>query len=220
MPTIEIIGALFSLLYLRFEYKAKIWLWPVGIITSVFYIYIFFASKLYAIMGINVYYMLASIYGWYCWKKHTPSESGSQIIRLLCHPERSRRISPRFPRFLLFPRFPLFPLHLIWKLLAIFVCLYVLIAWILASQTDSPVPYVDALTAALSIVGMWLLAHKYAEQWLIWLVSNTISAGLYCWMALYPTSILYLIYAIVAIFGFRKWRKMAVTIDNESFWEN
>jgi len=151
-------------------------------------------------MGINMYYMLACIYGWYCWKKNAPSESDPQIIRLLSHPERSRRISPRFP---------LFPLHLIWKLLAIFVCLYVLIAWILASQTDSPVPYVDALTAALSIVGMWLLTHRYAEQWLIWLVSNTISACLYCWMALYPTSILYLIYAIVAIFGFRKWKKMA-----------
>ena len=192
MATIEIIGALISLLYLRLEYKANIWLWPVGAISSLFYIYIFFVSKIYAIMGINVYYLLACIYGWYYWKKNVSSESGSQIIR--------------FHILNLFQD----PLHPIWKLFGLFAGLFMLIAWILINYTDSPVPYGDALTATLSIMAMWMLAHRYAEQWLIWMVANTISAGLYFWMALYPTSILYMIYAIVAFFGFWKWKKMAV----------
>ena len=183
MPTIEIIGALISLLYLRLEYKANIWLWPVGVITPLLYIYIFYVSKLYAVMGINVYYLFASLYGWYCWKKNEQGESGFRITRL--------------------------PLHLIWKLLSIFAGLFVLIAWILAAFTDNPIPYGDALTTALSIVAMWMLARKFAEQWLVWLVVNAISAGLYFHLKLYPTSILYLIYAVVSVFGYLRWGKLS-----------
>jgi nicotinamide mononucleotide transporter len=183
MPTIEIIGALICLLYLRLEYKANIWLWPVGVITPLIYIYLFFVSKVYAVVGINIYYLFASLYGWYCWKKNDKETSGFRIIRL--------------------------PFHLIWKLFSIFAILFVLIAWILVRYTDSPVPYGDALISALSIVAIWMLAHRFAEQWLVWLVVNMISAGLYFWMGLFPTSILYMIYAMVSIFGFLKWRKMA-----------
>ena len=183
MATIEILGALISLLYLRLEYKANIWLWPVGVITPLIYIYIFYTGKFYAIMGINVYYLFACIYGWYSWKKNTGGELGLRIARL--------------------------PLRFLWMLSGIFAALFAVITWILLCYTDSPVPYGDALTAALSIVAMWMLAQKYAEQWLVWIVVNMISAGLYFWQELYPTSVLFVIYAIVSIFGYRKWVKMA-----------
>ena len=182
MPTIEIIGALISLLYLRLEYKANIWLWPVGVISPIIYIYTFFVSKLYAVMGIHVYYLLASLYGWYYWKKNDQGESGFRISRL--------------------------PLCLIWKLFSIFAVLFVLLAWILSRYTDYPIPYGDALTTALSIVAMWMLAKKFAEQWIVWFVVNVISAGLCFRMELYPTSILYMIYAVVSIFGYLKWRRI------------
>ena len=183
MTTIEIFGALISLLYLRLEYKANRWLWPVGMITPLIYIYIFFANKLYAVMGINGYYLFASIYGWYCWKKKDQEVVDFKIVRL--------------------------PLRLVWKLFSIFAVLFLLIAWILVRYTDNPIPYGDALTTALSIVAMWMLAHKYAEQWLVWLVVNTVSAGLYFWMGLVPTSILFFIYAVVSVFGYLKWRKLS-----------
>ena len=186
MATLEIIGAMISLLYLRLEYKANILLWPVGVITPLIYIYIFFASKIYAMMGINVYYLFASLYGWYCWNRNHTGEQGFQITRL--------------------------PLHLVWKLVMIFTGLFVLITWILVTQTDSPIPYGDAATTALSIVAIWMLTHKYAEQWLVWLVVNTISSGLYFWMDLFPTSILFFIYAVVSVLGYLKWKKLAKTV--------
>ncbi|MDR0795801.1 MAG: nicotinamide riboside transporter PnuC [Tannerella sp.] len=190
MLTIEIVGAVISLLYLWLEYKANIWLWIVGVITPVLYIYIFFVSKFYAGMGINIYYLFASIYGWYCWarianshQQGSPGASCFQIIRL--------------------------PLSLGWKLFSIFAVLFAWVAWILLRFTDSPVPYGEGLTTALSIIAMWMLARKYAEQWLVWLVVNTISAGLYFRQGLYPTGILFVIYAVVSVFGFLKWKKMA-----------
>ena len=183
MATIEIIGFFVSLLYLWLEYKAKIWLWVVGVITPIIYIYIFFVSKFYAVMGINIYYLLASIYGWYHWKKNDTGESVFQITRL--------------------------PLQLVWLLFIIFIGLFSSIAWILLHVTDSPVPYGDSFISALSIVAMWMLTHKYAEQWLIWFVVNAVSAGLYFWMDLYPTGMLFIIYAIVSVFGYLKWKEMA-----------
>ena len=183
MTTIEITGALISLLYLRLEYKANVWLWPVGVITPLIYIYIFFTGKLYAVMGINIYYLFASIYGWYCWKRHATDESGQQIRQL--------------------------PANYVWKLFAVFAALFMLIVWILARYSDNPAPYGDALVTALSVVAMWMLAHKFAEQWLVWFVVNVASAALFFSQALYPTSVLYGIYAIVSVFGYRKWKLMA-----------
>ena len=183
MTAIEVIGAIISLLHLRLEYKASIWLWPVGVIVPLIYIYIFFVSKFYAVMGINIYYLFASVYGWYCWKRNVSGESGLQIARL--------------------------PVRIVWYLIPVFVVLYALIVWVLLRFTDSPVPYGDGLATALSIIAMWMLAHQYAEQWLVWLVVNSISVGLYFKQELYPTSILFFIYAIVSIFGYLKWKKMA-----------
>ena len=191
MTTIEIIGALVSLLYLWLEYKANVWLWVVGVITPVIYIYIFFVSEFYANMGINIYYLFASVYGWYRWKKDATGESGFQVTR--------------------------FPLRSIWIFFIAFIGLFALIAWILLCFTDSPVIYGDALTTALSIVAMWMLAHKYAEQWLVWLVVNVISAGLYFLRGLYPTCILFIIYAIVSVFGYLKWKEM---VENQLKIEN
>ena len=183
MTTIEIIGVIVSLFYLWLEYKVKIWLWVVGVITPVIYIYIFFVSKFYAVMGINIYYFFACIYGWYCWKRNNAEGSDLRITRL--------------------------PFRFIWKLFVIFIGFFALITWILMRFTDSPVPYGDALTTALSIVAMWMLAQKYAEQWLVWLLVNVISAGLYLRQGLYPTGTLFIIYAVVSVFGYRKWKEMA-----------
>lgn len=182
MQTIEIIGAIIGLLYLYLEYNAKKWLWPVGVLMPVVYVWIFFQSKFYADMGINVYYFFASLYGWIRWTKH-PTE-GTELP--ITHTPQ-RHILP---------------------LTVTGVALFAAIAFILIRFTDSPVPYGDSLTTALSILGMWMLAHKHIEQWWLWVVVNIISCGLYAWKGLYPTSILFAIYSVISVFGYFKWKRM------------
>ena len=82
---------------------------------------------------------------------------------------------------------------------------WLLIAFLLNNFTDSNVAWWDSFTTALSIVGMYMLARKYAEQWLVWIVVDIISSGLYIYKELYFTAALYAIYAIIAIFGYCKW---------------
>ncbi|OJV86651.1 MAG: hypothetical protein BGO34_03995 [Bacteroidia bacterium 44-10] len=182
MQTIEIIGAIIGLLYLYLEYKANKWLWPVGVLMPVVYVWIFFQSKFYADMGINVYYFFASIYGWARWTKHQTEGDELPISHT--------------------PRRYILPLSVIGT------ALFAIIAFILIRFTDSPVPYGDSFTTALSILGMWMLAQKYVEQWWFWFVVNIISCGLYVWKGLYPTSILFAIYSVISVFGYFKWKRI------------
>jgi nicotinamide mononucleotide transporter len=70
------------------------------------------------------------------------------------------------------------------------------------------VPWFNGLTSALSIVGMWMLARKWIEQWIVWIAVDMLSAALYGFKGLYLTAILYAAYAIIAVFGYRKWREL------------
>lgn len=185
MEYIEIAGAVIGLLYLYLEYRASVYLWPVGVVMPLFYIYIFFVSRFYADMGINIYYLFASIYGWIRWNKSASQEQGLAITHM---PYRYWGVA----------------------LLALSI-LFAGIAWILIRFTDSPVPFGDSFTTALSMVAMWMLANKYIEQWGLWIIVNVVSCALYAWKGLYPTALLYVVYSIVPVFGYFKWKQLMLS---------
>ncbi|MDU1903901.1 MAG: nicotinamide riboside transporter PnuC [Dysgonomonas sp.] len=183
---IEIIGAIVGLLYLYFEYKAHILMWPTGIIMSSFYTIVFIQATFYAFASINIYYILAGIYGWIMWRR-SPKEPESSSVGIL-----------RTPTRLYLP------------ILLSIIILYAIILYVLATFTDSQVLYGDSFVTTLSIVAMWMLARKYAEQWLLLIVVNIVSVFLYLYQDLYPTSIMYLVYAVVSVFGYIRWKKLII----------
>ncbi len=182
MQNIEIIGAIIGIIYLILEYKANKWLWPVGVLMPAVYVWIFFKSKFYADMGKNIYYFFASIYGWIRWNRGSSDQDELPITHT--------------------------PTRYVLPLFLTGAALFILIAFILIRFTDSPVPFGDSFITALSIVGMWMLAQKYVEQWIVWFVANVASVALYYWKGLYPTSGLFVIYSIMSISGFYKWKRM------------
>ena len=186
---IEIIGTIIGLTYLFLEYKASVWLWPVGILMSLFYVAIFFTNKFYADAAVYLYYIGANTYGLLKWtasrRKQLSIESQNQKTMAITH----------------VPKKQILPLALV------SVALWILLFWILKTFTDSPIPIGDAFTTALSIVAMWMLAQKYLEQWMLWIVVNIVSTILYFWKGLYPTGMLFIVYVIVAVLGYFKWRK-------------
>lgn len=182
MDYLEIIGTLVGLLYLWFEYRASIWLWAAGIVMPALSLMVYYRSGLYADFGINIYYLLAGIYGWAMWLKGASGKQELPVIHT--------------------------PLKQILPLTVISVGLLLFIAWILIRFTDSTVPWLDSLTTALSIVAMWMLAYKHAEQWLVWIVVDVVSCGLYIYKGLPFYAALYGFYTIIAFFGYFKWLKM------------
>lgn len=183
----ELIGALFALLYLWLEIKQRPALWVVGIISSAFYVVIFYHGKFYADMALNGYYILAGVYGLWMWRRVN-----------------TRRRQPQAAAANTVARTTLVQAMV---LAGIAAALTAILTRVLLQFTDSPVPFGDALTTALSVVAMWMLAHKLIEQWFVWLAVNMISTGLYLWRGLEPTAILYFIYSIASVIGYFQWKK-------------
>ena len=100
------------------------------------------------------------------------------------------------------------PRKLFMPLFVVLCLVFALIGGILATYTDSTIPWWDSFTTALSIIAMWMLAHKYVEQWLVWLVVDVISCGLYLYKDLYFTSFLYGLYAAIAFGGYLRWKQL------------
>ena len=189
---IEIIAAVIGLTYLFLEYKANVWLWPVGILMSLFYVIVYITGKFYADAALQVYYIGANVYGLMKWTVSQRRGNGSPGLQ-----KEELKIC-RTPKRLWLP------------LLLVSAALWLLLFLILSKCTDSPVPIGDAFTTALSIVAMWMLSRKYIEQWLFWVLVNIVCVALYFWKGLYPTGVLYCVYVIVAVLGYFRWKKEIV----------
>ena len=179
---IEIIGTLSGFIYLYFEIKQSKWLWPVGLFSALMYIYVFFVAKFYADMGLQFYYVLISIYGWIYWSRSNKQDKVELPVVSL-------------------------QMSLFFKLLLASLFIYIGISFILVNYTDSPLPYWDSFTTALSIVATWMLARKILEQWLVWVLVDAVSMGLYVYKQLYPTAILFAVFTVLALYGYFQWKK-------------
>lgn len=191
MNWLEILGTIVGFIYLWLEYKASIKVWIVGIIMPAIYIFVFFKAGLYADFGINIYYLLAALYGYIGWKYGFKKKNKSEAVDNLPITHA--------------------PLKLYLHLTIMFMIAWAAIYYILKCYTNSNVPIADSFINALSIIALWMLAKKFVEQWIAWIIVDAVSTGLFIYKGLYPTAGLYAVYTIVAIFGYYKWKAMVNT---------
>lgn len=183
MNVIEIIGACIGLCYLYFEYKASIWTWIFGVLMPVAYVYIFFRSGLYANTAINVYYIAASVYGYVVWRRNR-SGGGDEAPIASC------------------------PRRYVAPIVLVVLALTGLLTWVLSMLNESLYPFLDGLTASLSVAGMWMLAKKYYQEWLCWIVVEPLMVVLGILTGMYATAAMYLVYGVVAVMGYFRWKKL------------
>ena len=171
------------MVYLYFSIRQSIWLWPLGLLSSVLYVFVYFFSKFYADMGLQVYYVVISIYGWYHWiyGKNSPNENNLLISKITLKTGVILGI--------------------------ITLILFALIGEILIHFTDSPIPWGDALTTAISITATWMLARKILEHWLLWVFVDALSMALYIYKDLDITAGLFFVYTAMAVVGYMEWKK-------------
>ena len=187
---IEVLGVVTSLIYLYFSVRQIIWLWPFGILSSALFIWIFLSSKFYADMGLQVYYLGISIYGWIYWLRGGRRGSGVERLPVV-------RIST----------------NQICLLTGIGIALFFGIVAILKFFTDSDVPWGDGFTTAASIVATWMLARKILEHWLVWILVDFVAAALYFYKGLFPSSGLYVIFAVIAVLGYFQWKRELINYE-------
>jgi nicotinamide mononucleotide transporter len=183
---VELIAVFFGLLSVWSMKKESILAYPFGIINVLIYVYICFSAKLYAYAGINVFYAVMSAYGWYNWSRSGPDDERLKISRL------NRKE--------------------IWIYIALILVFFIILRILLVELTDSIVPTWDAFTTAVYIIGMWLLAKKKIENWILWITGDLISIFLFGYENLYFSSLQFLVFTIIAVFGFLEWRKKLLSM--------
>lgn len=185
---LQIVGVVLGLLYLWLEYKANIWLWVVGIIMPLVHGTLYFRSGLYADFSMQLYYVLAGVYGLIVWSRGAKDKSKEKNKKEL-------KITST-------------PLAVWVAIVGMYLALHAAIYLFLVHFTDSTVPFWDSLTTALCIVAYWMLSRKYVEQWLVWLIVDVVTVGLYLYKDIPLTAGLYALYSAMAVAGYMRWRRM------------
>lgn len=163
-------------------------MWIVGLISSTVYTIVFFHSGLYAFSALYVYYVAASVYGIYCWHFAQIPVSGESTTSV--RPVTRLSLSSGI------------------VLMSVSAVLFAAIGYVLDNFTASSTPpYGEALAASLSIIATWMLARKILEHWILWIFINFFSSGLYFWCELYPTAVLFVVYGIMSVVGWFKWKR-------------
>ena len=183
----EVLATVLGLLYIIYSIKQNPVCWLFGILSSALYVFLTLKNGLYADMGLYVYYVLIGFYGWYEWIYGNPKDKSKNL-----------EISSLNLR-----------LTIILGIVAL--ALFIGIALVLKKYTNSNVPYLDSFTTSLSIVATWMLARKILQHWIVWIVVDLVSIGLYFYKELYFTIILFAVYTLLAFSGYFKWK---------SAWEN
>lgn len=177
---IELTASILGLLYIYFSIKQNVLLWLFGILTSALYIYVYFDSKLYADMSLQFYYLFISIYGWYYWIN---GKSDNKTELKVTYTDKNSAL----------------------MLFAVTLAIFFVYAIVL-KLTDSTIIYWDSFTTAAGITATWMLVKKKIEQWIIWIIVDAVSAVMYFHKELYSTLVLFVIYTVLAVAGYYRWR--------------
>jgi len=214
---IAVVTGIASVIYSR---KENILVYPVGMISTGIFIYLYVKHGLYADASVNFYYTVMSIVGWYMWSKKDNSPSLSSVE---ARPEDidSGRPGPQsaFAEASPDQALPLQKLNPAalkitastkkeWRnALFFFLGCWLILYLVLKNLTDSSVPVADSFTSGAAFTGMWLMNKKKLENWTWWIITNFASIPLNFYKHLVFTSFQYLVFLILAIMGYITWRK-------------
>ena len=157
------------------------WGWPLAIASSLLYFALFWRSKLYGEASLQIFFVAVSLWGWLQWLRGVSPDGGVlRVVRL----SSKGQLGAALVALLLWPTTALF----------------------LLTYTDTDVPWWDALPTSLSLVGQYLLARKFLENWAVWVVVNIVSVALFAYKGLWPTVFLYALFVALSVLGWRAWR--------------
>lgn len=180
---IEAIAILFSIFSVIYSLKNKVWVFPTGIISTLLFVYLLFKWGLLGDMVVNAYYFIMSVYGWYIWTKKIDDNHVTPIS----YTNKKE--------------------HVITIFIFTGTLIFIYMIYTVFDKWNDWTAYVDTITTGLFFVGMWLMAKRKIENWIYLLVGDLISVPLYFYKGYTLSSILYIIFTVIAIFGYLEWKK-------------
>ena len=181
MSGVEWIAAIAGAISVYLSARENIWSWPTAIVNVGLYIFIFQASGLYSDMGLQVVYLVLSIYGWYEWLHGGANKSRLEVSKA------SGRV---------------------WLISGVAGALGWVVIWSITRRLHGvSIPSIDAGLTATSLVAQWMMTRKILENWILWIVADIVYVPMYIYKHLYVTSGLYLVFLVLAVMGFVEWKR-------------
>lgn len=181
---LECLAMVAGVLSVWFAKKNNIWVYPIGLISTSIYVYLLFKWSLLGDMIVNFYYSIISIFGWFMWSKGKYHMQERPISKSYRHD---------FYHYLLF---------------FLFSAIFIVFVYILFNKFDTWYSYIDTFTSAVFFVAMWAMAKRKIEHWWFWIVGNVVSIPLYFLRGYAITSLQYLIFLVIAFYGYKEWIKI------------
>ena len=181
---VELVAFVLSLAMVVCNIRVNVLAWPLAIAASLLYFLLFWNHRLYGEASLQLFFVVVALWGWWQWLRGRMADGAALRVRTL---------SPRARL----------------GLLAAVLLAWPLLASLLHHATDSDVPWWDALPTTGSLAGQWLLGRKYVENWPVWVAVNAVSMSLFAWKGLWLTVLLYGLFLLMALWGWRAWQRLA-----------
>ena len=180
---LEIVAFALSVWMVGCEMRVHVLAWPLAMASSLLYSLLFVDGRLYGEGSLQLFFVAMSAWGWWQWKRGHDAAGHALVVHGLARATA-------------------------WRVAAASAVGWPLVGWLLHRFTDSDVPFLDALPTVGSVTGTFLLGRKYIENWPTWIAVNAFSVGLFAYKGLWLTVILYALFAVLSVAGWRTWKKL------------
>jgi len=181
MTSLEIAGAVLSVLAVWLTVRQNSWCWPIGIVSVVIYAWVYFTARLYADSGLQLIYVALQFYGWHTWLHGGANRTELPVSRI--------------------------PGRILAVTLAVGAIGAVILGTLLRRHTDAALPYLDAATTSYSLIAQWMQTRKWIEHWMVWIVVDVVYVGMLIYKKLNVTAGLYALFIVLAIMGLVQWSR-------------
>jgi nicotinamide mononucleotide transporter len=175
----EVLAVIFAVAYLLLVIKESVWCWPAALVSTSIYIFLFFDVNLYMESGLQIFYIVMALYGWFLWRKHDDTSADLNITSWSKYQ------------------------HL--AALSLIAILVVISGLLLEKNTDAAYPWLDSFTTWAAVITTWMVTRKILENWLYWVVIDSVSIFLFIQRDLYLTALLFIFYVLLCFKGYKQW---------------
>ncbi|MFW5700238.1 MAG: nicotinamide riboside transporter PnuC [Cyclobacteriaceae bacterium] len=182
---IEAVAVFFGVLYIFLAARENIWCWGAALVSVLLYIYICIKAQLYAETGLQIFYLVMAVYGYFQWRKGGSNRKEKNELPITTWPLKIHAVVIISGAILVFG-----------------------LGYFLVNYTNAQLPFLDSFTTIFSMITTYMVTRKKLENWLYWIIIDGAAVYLYIQRDLFITALLFLFYTIIVIFGYFQWLKI------------
>lgn len=192
MTSWEMLAVFLSISYILLAIKQNLWSWVAAFFSTLIYSILFFDASLLMDSALNIFYLVMAVYGWYSWKYGNIKAQNEQL------------------------KITTYGITNNFKVIGILILISIVLGYIMANYTSADFAYLDTFTTVFAVFATYMLAKKVLENWIYWVVIDTVSIYIYIQKGFYLTAVLFAIYTVLACVAYIQWKKEYKNLELKS----